>query len=403
MKNHGGRFSFRRIAVALGVSALSLTTLPMTATAAPNRGEPTIISMGDSFIAGTAGRWLGNSNDPFGDRNKTDRAFYLDPRWGPTYDDTRVYGSSGSCFRSDTAEIKSAAIPYEGTKLNTVNLACSGATAKNVLSTAAGGQSFKGEAPQGDQLVTASKIHDVHAIVLSIGGNDMGFSDIIASCIGAYMAPFGKPCLTTQQATFDKKIDGAMALLDKTIKDIRRVMKNNGYTERGPDRYSLVVQSYPSPLPRASETRYPEGGIFNQRIYQGCPLFNKDLTWARDTMVPRLSSRISEVVKANGADFLDLSDAFQGHETCSTSTRVADSKNLPLSATMDWSRYFNTAVFQGAFDESFHPNAFGQRALGNCLNKWWFENWMHNSGATYKCVPGGRQHDQMVLSYVPAS
>lgn len=224
------------------------------------------------------------------------------------------------------------------------------------------------------------------AIVLSVSGNDLGFGDIITNCVLAFQNPFGRPCYASEQADLDWKMDRAMALLDKAVKDVRFVMAKSGYREYD---YRLVVQSYPSPLPRGSEMRYPQGGILgNNRTYQGCPMFDADLNWARDSLVPALSSRIGEIAQGNRADFLDLSDAFQGHEACSKSTRVADAQNRPTSATMDWTRIFNTGVFQGSLEESFHPNAYGQRALGHCLNQWWFMTWPRNMGGAYKCVPG---------------
>lgn len=396
MKTVDARSAAKRIATALSAAAMALVTLPSTASATPHSGEPAIVSLGDSFIAAPGGRWLGNSNDPFGDRNGTDRA-YTNGR----YDTTRVYGDSGECYRSDTTEVRSAAIPFEGGMLKTVNLACSGATAENIPPLEAGGRPFKGEPPQGDQLDQVAKQDSVRAIVLSVSGNDVGFGDIIANCIVAFKNPFGTPCHVSEQAALDAKLDRAMVLLDKAVKDIRFVMARNGYEETGVNAYRLVVQSYPSPLPRASEMRYPQSGVLaNSRTYQGCPLGDQDLDWARDSLVPALSSRIGAIARANNADFIDLSDAFQGHETCSKSTRVADAKNRPTSATMDWTRYFNTGVFQGSLEESFHPNAYGQRALGNCLNKWWFQTWWRNAGGAYKCVPGGRTDDQMSLDHV---
>jgi len=53
----------------VGASAAPLAAAPAELTAA--------VSMGDSFIAGEAGRWDGNSINSFGDRRGTDRAAYM--------------------------------------------------------------------------------------------------------------------------------------------------------------------------------------------------------------------------------------------------------------------------------------------------------------------------------------
>ena len=54
-----------------------------------------------------------------------------------------------------------------------VNLACSGATTENVFR-AKGGKAFKGESPQGDQLLFVARALNVKAVVLSIGGTTSG-------------------------------------------------------------------------------------------------------------------------------------------------------------------------------------------------------------------------------------
>ncbi|RAG80320.1 hypothetical protein DN069_38755, partial [Streptacidiphilus pinicola] len=123
--------------------------------------------MGDSYISGEAGRWLGNSDDTSGSRDGTDRAYV-----NGSYDPTVVYGPTynSGCDRSDTAEVNSAPGLAQSTR---INIACSGATTANVLRAADGGQSFKGEAPQADQLAQLAATDDVQTIVLSIGGNDL--------------------------------------------------------------------------------------------------------------------------------------------------------------------------------------------------------------------------------------
>jgi len=88
------------VALSLGCGVL--------APAAPARPTPTaIVSLGDSIIAGNAGRLLGNSDIDTGGRAGTDRAWLSDS----IYDPSRVHlnGSVGGCFRSDVAELLNAA------------------------------------------------------------------------------------------------------------------------------------------------------------------------------------------------------------------------------------------------------------------------------------------------------
>ena len=71
--------------------------------------------MGDSFISGEGGRWLGNGSEPLGTRSGTDRAAYDCDALGCDYDPARVYGASEAddCHRSDVAPIESAPIAVD--------------------------------------------------------------------------------------------------------------------------------------------------------------------------------------------------------------------------------------------------------------------------------------------------
>lgn len=62
--------------------------------------------------------------------------------------------------------------------------------------------------------------------------------------------------------------------------------------------------------------------------------------------------------------FLDLRDAFRGHELCAASAE--QSTGTPREANGEWIRWIDLAG-PGDLNESLHPNAFGQRALGRCL------------------------------------
>ncbi|MGV9355902.1 hypothetical protein [Streptomyces misionensis] len=67
-----------------------------------------------------------------------------------------------------------------------------------------------------------------------------------------------------------------------------------------------------------------------------------------------------------GAEFLDLSRAFDGREVCST-TAEAGPGELPSGLTGEWVRFVTSGAGQGRRQESLHPNYYGRRALGVCL------------------------------------
>ncbi len=184
---------------ALAAAVLATMILPARPSeAGPGSGSTAIVSLGDSFISGEAGRWQGNSLNMFGTRDGTDRAASC-TWWGwCTYDASRVYGSSASngCHRSDVATIKSAAISVS----EKINLACSGAKSVNIWRASQGGQSFKGEAPQADQLLTVAQQKDVKLVVLTILANDVGFADHVINCASSWVLGLG-PCNSAEQAS----------------------------------------------------------------------------------------------------------------------------------------------------------------------------------------------------------
>lgn len=165
-------------AVAVGIAGLAAAR---PAPASPGSATTAVVSLGDSFISGEGGRWMGNGSDRFGARSGTDRAaFACGPSGGCRHDPHRVYGESedSGCHRSDVAPILSAPIAAG----EAVNLACSGAQARNVWRAVAGGRSLRGEPPQADQLAAVAGRDDVKLVVVTVGANDVGFGNLVIGC-----------------------------------------------------------------------------------------------------------------------------------------------------------------------------------------------------------------------------
>ncbi|WP_374224444.1 GDSL-type esterase/lipase family protein [Streptomyces sp. ISL-94] len=327
-----------------------------TSAASPGAGPTAVVSMGDSYISGEAGRWKGNSLTNTGSRNGTDRAWVS----GSTYDPGKVYGTTaGGCHRSDSAEVVSAGPLAE----KAVNLACSGATSENVFRASSGGVAFKGEAPQADQLTAIAASHNVKVVALSVGGNDLGFADIIKECAYDFII-WNSYCYDDQQAGVDAKIDAVMANVGKSVDEVRAVMRGAGYADSS---YRIVLQSYPSPIPRGAENRYTQSD-WSRLNTGGCPFWNRDSDWARDSLVPQIAGRIKGVAAAKGVQFLDLRDTLQGREVCAKASKQVSS-TVPASAqASEWARWIDNNETQGLIQESMHPNYFGQLAAGRCLS-----------------------------------
>ncbi|MFD3330490.1 hypothetical protein [Streptomyces sp. NPDC058701] len=244
---------------------------------------------------------------------------------------------------------------------NKQNIACSGAKSEDTWRASHGGQWFKGEAPQADRLAGIAATKDVKMIVLSIGGNDLGFSDIIESYVAHFMFSENS-CNAGVQEGLNAKMVKAMAGVGKSIDKIRAVMAANGYATKD---YRLILQAYPSPVPRASQLR-PNVN----RITAGCPMYDADLNWARLSLIPRIASELRKVAIEKGNEFLDLQDLFDRHEVCSSTTLLADVKHSPSRVTSEWARFLApAALLQGGdTSEYFHPNAFGQVKMGSCFS-----------------------------------
>lgn len=327
-----------------------------TVTAAVADPPPTVVvSLGDSYISGEAGRWLGNSSNNDDSRNGTDRAWT-----GSGYATSQVYlqgTHNGGCHRADVADV------HHSGAVTTINLACSGAVTANVWRASQGGQSQNGWAPQADQLAALDPSLDIDAIVLSVGGNDLGFSDIILECASDWATSTWwnrKKCANSEQANVDARMPGAMADLGKAIDEIDAVM-----ALRGDSDYRFVVRSYPSPIPRGNENRYSETG-WSRWNSGGCPFWNSDSNWARDSLVPQISAEIASVAAGRGVEFLDLQDLLEDREVCSVHASHVDSDE-PDGAGDEWVRWMNTGWNQGHAQESLHPNAHGQTAAGTCM------------------------------------
>jgi hypothetical protein len=342
------------------VAALALAP---AAQAGPGSSTTAIVSLGDSFISGEAGRWNGNSLNPFYNRNRTDRAAYNCTWYGTcSYDAKRVYGNTHTgCDRSDVAPIQSAAISVTVK----VNLACSGARTQHIWRASQGGQTFKGEAPQADQLATVAQQRNVRLVVLTITANDLGFSDHVIDCTVAWVTSSSSNpdyCWPEEQAEMQAGIASARAGFAKAIDEVRAVMSAAGYSA---SQYRLVSMGYASPVPRGPDIRYPQSG-WSRLSEGGCPFWDQDANWAVDWATPFIVNNMKDIAAQKGVQFLDVQRALDTRQVCHRSSSLVGSSG-PSDTRSEWVRWLNSGCCQGDAQESLHPNAYGQRAMGRCI------------------------------------
>ena len=374
------------LAVAAALVAVMLT--PARAThASPGSSTTAIVSLGDSFISGEAGRWQGNSLNITGTRDGTDRAascFWI----FCSYDAHRVYGSSydNGCHRSDVSTINSAAISVN----KKINLSCSGAKDENIWRASQGGVSFKGEAPQADQLLTVAQQYNVKLVVLTISANDFGFADRVINCTIDWTLGLG-PCNGSEQAALQAAQSTAQSGLAKAIDEVRAVMAQAGYS---PSQWRFVLAGYASPVPAASDVRYSGS---DRWWTGGCPFYDQDFNWAKNTATPFIVNSMKTIAAQKGVQFLDVQNALNGHEVCNVHSQLVSSSPNPVTA--EWFRWVNTGLTQGDAQESVHPNAYGQKAIGKCVQLIYGKT---STSGNWGCndTPGG-SYTAMSLSSIP--
>lgn len=358
----------------VGVAAAPAAWTESTLNTIP-AGTPVAVSLGDSFISGEAGRWRGNVGS-------SSNASLVD-LGASAYWDTPTGESEVGCHRSTSAEVHMRGMVG-------INLACSGAITTSKVSSDGtykpgidDGMVVNGTKRYGQLtlLDAVARRANVKLVVLSIGGNDLGFTDVMTACVIAFAKPwpFSSNCKDDPAvqapfsdaglATVGQKVQGA-------IQRIHITMAAAGYK---PEQWKLIVQSYPMPI--STEARYPET-YWGRFVNGGCPFYDADVAWIGGRMPAFAGALRDAAARASAAtghaiQFMDLTTAFQGRTLCSKYAGFVD--ELPEGAArtdsaerVQMMRFFSPWVKE----EAVHPNALGQRALSVCLEQAW------NGGAT---------------------
>jgi lysophospholipase L1-like esterase len=195
-------------------------------------------------------------------------------------------GPPPGCFRSvnNYPHLTATAL---GAQLTDVS--CSGATTKE-FSTAQ--QTDAGANPA--QYAALAK--DTKLVTVGIGGNDIGFSDIVKACLSA--TPFGTPCKDRYTAggtdELRARINALGGKLATVLKEVHR---------RAPEARVALV-GYPAILP-------PTGG----GCYPAVPITAGDVAYLRGVLAD-LNTRIQRSASAGRATFVDTYTSTVGHDVC---------------------------------------------------------------------------------------
>jgi len=362
----------------VGVALIALTALPAAARAdGPGVGTANVVVLGDSYSSGEAGRWAGNASSES----------YVDALGSTAYYDnsTNTGETITGCHRSKSNESKI------GGGIIAKDLACSGA--KTTTTPYDPNSDFKpgldfyddgaGHQGQAKLLQTYATTHNVKLVVVSIGGNDYGFADIVTDCVEDFLY---SPTWWKDYCKDDSVVTDAMASSNVTtqttnIKNallrVNTAMKNAGYTS---SQFTILVQDYPSPIPNGSGFRYSESGYTRQDT-GGCGFWNADADYANATILPTIDNSVFNAVTATGLTNikkLEIRSAFNGRRLCeSTVNRVDDTSYSSWSAPgavdhIEWFqgiRTATTAYTDYYVQESLHPDYFAQLALRSCVRQ----------------------------------
>ena len=336
-------FIYRKISIAgLAVLAAATPLLAAPVRAAASTGPPlNIVALGDSYASGQ------------GDKTS---AGWLDP----------------TCYRSYNAAARLAEEHLTTATNQTVNftfLACNGSTINNSNPA----QSLLG---WGGQLDTALSLadpdgsHPVDAMTISIGGNDIGFANIVANC----MTPFNS-CST------DPNVTGLPGM--GTVQQALQAL--GGYASTDPGELGQLVQQVNShaDIENVYLTEYPDpttGPIDAQGDNNLCgspadPPFSvpetfisaDDAFWASSTVIQGLNMALQAAVSMGNNQsgthavwhyVSGISNAFYTHGYCNPGTGSGG-------------RFLNTwgdsMSSQGDKNGTMHPNDEGQHAIANIL------------------------------------
>ena len=207
------------------------------------------------------------------------------------------------------------------------DVSCGGATTNDILNPGEG--TLGGPVPAQLDAVTAATA----LVTIGIGGNDIGFTDIITTCAeDSVGSPFGTPCKNRYTAG---GTDQLQARISATAPKVAAVIQ--AVRAKAPSALVVVV-GYPAIVP---DTGY------------GCwpvvPIAYGDVPYLRG-VEKSLNAMLANTATANGARFVDTYTPSIGHDACRGSgTRWVEGLVPATSAA------------------PFHPNATGERGMATAV------------------------------------
>ncbi|HET7484579.1 MAG TPA: hypothetical protein VFJ64_04310 [Solirubrobacterales bacterium] len=392
-----------------------------------------IVSVGDSYIGGEGGRWAGNvvfNHMGIGPVPLLASTTPMDALGGGAYNDGVGAESLKLCHRSRSAEIH-IQVAMDGTEVKSKNLACTGARTRSRAVVergetlfkpgldfleVAGGNRFpppespiqedngvpcplnqcKGQALQLQEFAQGlwddldaqghPKHEKIKMVVVSIGGNDFRFGDIVERCAEIYLIHLGfDKCRdegVVREPFEGPWVDEARRVIKIAIERVGRALLQVQGAEYHLEDFTILVQDYESPMPPVLKWTLPLFGsgleLWWPRAFTGrCPFTDADATFANNTALTTIDNTVrlaaGDASRSFLVRFMKLDSAFNGQRLCESGLKEllpGDSwERRPPMDKLEWINQVRLTQFNSPFllQEDFHPNFFGQLALRDCL------------------------------------
>lgn len=185
------------------------------------------------------------------------------------------------------------------------DMSCSGAQTNDMWSP-------QGVDPGGPNPAQLSVVDGAAKVVtLQIGGNDIGFSDIIKTC--ALQNPFGSGCTADYvhdgRDELSEKINATAPKIDAVVAEIKR---------KAPQAKVFLV-GYPTLVPQSGNGCYPL-----------VPVLPQDVPYLRAKTV-QLNGMIAARAAAAGVEYIDLYGPSAGHDFCASTSNKWVEGIIPTS------------------------------------------------------------------------
>lgn len=223
-----------------------------------------------------------------------------------------------SCGRSTRNYPKLVAaalgIPPESLRDNT----CGGADTGDAFASQHAGSAKTGyydAAPQLTGIVPTTSL-----VTISLGGNDGDlYSSILESCVPAPRSTAVR-CTADQRTRPARLSDGAVA------SRLQRITAAN-------ERIIRAVRAR-SPRARIVLVGYPAVFAGDRTCAAIAPFRAQSIPWMRSVITERLNRAVQRAAVAEGAEYIDMEPASQGHELCSARPWINGTTELPRAAAM---------------------------------------------------------------------